>query len=83
MRQFLGTTFVFVGLVAVAGWALTGCKFDQSGITTGNNTSPAVCGDGVVEGSEACDDGNTADDDGCSGTCQQEAGWDRARPAHH
>jgi cysteine-rich repeat protein len=27
-----------------------------------------VCGDGVVTGSETCDDGNT-DGDGCSSTC--------------
>ena len=28
------------------------------------------CGDGVTEGSEACDDGNTADGDGCTAHCQ-------------
>jgi len=27
------------------------------------------CGDGTREGSEACDDGNTASNDGCSATC--------------
>jgi hypothetical protein len=27
------------------------------------------CGNGVVEGSEACDDGNNNDGDGCSGDC--------------
>jgi cysteine-rich repeat protein len=31
-----------------------------------------VCGDGVVSGSEQCDDGNTASLDGCSSTCQLE-----------
>ncbi len=38
----------------------------------GNNGSagdPAVCGDGVVEGAEVCDDGNTTDADGCSALC--------------
>jgi cysteine-rich repeat protein len=34
-----------------------------------------VCGDGLVEGAEACDDGNTAASDGCSATCTVEAGW--------
>ena len=29
----------------------------------------ATCGNGVVEGFEACDDGNTADCDGCSADC--------------
>src|SRR5690606_27026188 len=29
----------------------------------------AVCGDGLVGGLEACDDGNTDDGDGCSADC--------------
>ena len=33
------------------------------------------CGDGVREGTEACDDGNTTFDDGCSSSCQVESGW--------
>jgi cysteine-rich repeat protein len=28
-----------------------------------------ICGDGQIVGNEKCDDGNTSDDDGCSGTC--------------
>ena len=31
------------------------------------------CGDGVPEGTEECDDGNTADGDCCSATCQYES----------
>ncbi|MDH5717137.1 MAG: DUF4215 domain-containing protein [Spirochaetia bacterium] len=31
---------------------------------------PVVCGNSVVESGEACDDGNTASNDGCSSTCQ-------------
>jgi cysteine-rich repeat protein len=31
------------------------------------------CGDGVVQGSEACDDGNTDDTDRCSNTCTIQA----------
>jgi cysteine-rich repeat protein len=31
-----------------------------------------VCGDGVAEEGEQCDDGNTAANDGCSPTCQTE-----------
>lgn len=34
-----------------------------------------VCGDGKITGAEACDDSNTADDDGCSKTCQVEENW--------
>ena len=29
-----------------------------------------VCGNGIVEGLEQCDDGDTVDGDGCSATCQ-------------
>ena len=31
--------------------------------------NPPVCGNGVVEGFEDCDDGNTVDGDGCSRSC--------------
>jgi large repetitive protein len=30
----------------------------------------SICGNGILEMNEACDDGNTASDDGCSGDCQ-------------
>jgi cysteine-rich repeat protein len=33
---------------------------------------PAVCGDGVIDIGEECDDGNVAYNDGCSGTCHVE-----------
>ncbi|APR86419.1 Multiple EGF-like-domain protein 3 precursor [Minicystis rosea] len=31
--------------------------------------TPAVCGDGLIAGPEACDDGNTVGNDGCSADC--------------
>ena len=37
----------------------------------GNITQP-ICGNGVVEGTEQCDDGNTISGDGCNSTCQFE-----------
>ncbi|MEJ7596839.1 MAG: DUF4215 domain-containing protein [Kofleriaceae bacterium] len=36
---------------------------------------PAVCGDGRIEGSEACDDDDPDAGDGCSTGCAIEAGW--------
>ena len=33
------------------------------------------CGNGVLNGAEACDDGNTTPGDGCSATCTIEAGF--------
>ncbi|OJT24933.1 hypothetical protein BO221_11095 [Archangium sp. Cb G35] len=35
--------------------------------------SPEECGNGRVEGKEQCDDGNTANGDGCSNTCTTES----------
>jgi cysteine-rich repeat protein len=45
-----------------------------SGINWYENTTPA-CGNGLVEGTEQCDDGNTNGGDGCDSTCQIEPGF--------
>lgn len=39
------------------------------------------CGNGTIEPSENCDDGNTSDGDCCSSTCQLESGTTVCRPA--
>jgi cysteine-rich repeat protein len=39
--------------------------------TSSSNNGP-VCGDGVVDTGEQCDDGNTTAGDGCSATCDNE-----------
>jgi len=36
----------------------------------------AVCGDGILDTGETCDDLNVTNDDGCSASCQTETGWD-------
>lgn len=38
-------------------------------VCTPVSTTDPVCGDGLVEGAEACDDGNTVDGDGCTSAC--------------
>jgi cysteine-rich repeat protein len=45
-----------------------------TGATAGMGGGP-VCGNGKIDGNEACDDGNTTPGDGCSSTCQVEDGW--------
>src|SRR3569623_1605557 len=44
------------------------CSPPSSG-ATGSKCRATVCGDGKKEGTEACDDGNAVDGDGCSATC--------------
>lgn len=39
-------------------------------VDTGDTGSHGICGNGSLTQDEACDDGNTDDDDGCSGDCQ-------------
>eukprot|EP01127_Copromyxa_protea_P012669 TRINITY_DN3322_c0_g2_i11.p1 TRINITY_DN3322_c0_g2~~TRINITY_DN3322_c0_g2_i11.p1 ORF type:complete len:444 (-),score=76.59 TRINITY_DN3322_c0_g2_i11:28-1359(-) len=39
-----------------------------------------VCGDSLIKGEESCDDGNTADGDGCSADCKVEIGWTCLEP---
>ncbi|MFC1796061.1 DUF4215 domain-containing protein, partial [Pseudomonadota bacterium] len=44
---------------------------------TFNNTilPPSICGNGVIDQGEQCDDGNNISHDGCSNICQIEDGW--------
>jgi cysteine-rich repeat protein len=39
------------------------------------SSAPPICGNGVVETSEECDDGNAQNGDGCLTTCQRSANW--------
>jgi cysteine-rich repeat protein len=47
---------------------------DTSAQETSEVTEP-VCGNGVIEADEACDDGNARDHDGCDAVCQTEPLW--------
>ncbi len=47
---------------------LTGCA-------DGKSAKTRPCGNGTLDPGEACDDGNSLSDDGCSATCALETGW--------
>jgi large repetitive protein len=53
------------------------CKVNDSWVCAGSPPSchQTVCGDGKMEGSEGCDNGNTNAGDGCSATCTVEPGF--------
>ncbi|HVY30124.1 MAG TPA: DUF4215 domain-containing protein [Polyangiaceae bacterium] len=48
----------------------TGGADDNGEGGSGDMPSQYVCGNGMLEPGEFCDDGNTKDDDGCSADCQ-------------
>src|SRR5262249_15233996 len=48
---------------------------DGGGTDGGDGGMMPVCGDGIVDMTEPCDDGNTMSGDGCSSTCQIETGF--------
>jgi cysteine-rich repeat protein len=53
----------------------------NTNVNEGNNNTPAsVCGDGVIELGEDCEDGNAVDGDGCASDCTAESGWDCSSP---
>ena len=64
-----------LAIVAADGaWGDTDCNF--VGFTDGRICELPVnlCGDGIIEAPEACDDGNRNAGDGCSATCTVESG---------
>ena len=59
--------------VGVDGDATCACADGYSGVLC--DTPRNVCGDGVLNSGEACDDGNALVGDGCDGLCAIEEGW--------
>jgi fibro-slime domain-containing protein len=52
-------------------------RLDAGSLSTAGTGHPSggACGDGAIQRSEGCDDGNRTDGDGCSRICQLEANW--------
>jgi fibro-slime domain-containing protein len=65
-------TFGFAGMVATDGAAGcgVGCVDAAADVPKG-----PVCGNGILEAGEQCDDGDTAPGDGCNGLCQIEPNY--------
>lgn len=58
---------IFVVSLAIG---LTGCGSDEAPVYDVPGINTAKCGDGALQLSEECDDGNDVDDDGCSSSCR-------------
>merc|ERR1719272_2381760 len=60
-------------------WSATGFYSDSTNgieqivVTTLDATPPSLCGDGVVQAGEDCDDGNLLPADGCSPACKTDS----------
>ena len=67
-----GNVQVAFGLSSDEGLQLGGWTVDDLCIVGTPLIATAVCGDGIIEAGEQCDDGNTVSGDGCSSTCQLE-----------
>ncbi|MBI5504547.1 MAG: hypothetical protein HY899_07080, partial [Deltaproteobacteria bacterium] len=66
-----GDTFAYT---LAAGHVVTATATDPSGNTSEFSACAGRCGDGIVGSGEQCDDGNVADGDCCSASCQYEVG---------
>jgi len=68
-KKIFISSILFVLLVLFAKInVLAFTEVDNGSIDIGFSV-PSICGNGVREGSEACDDGNLVSGDGCSSTC--------------
>lgn len=52
-----------------------GCDEPEFTCNVATGQCDLLCGNGLIDEGEECDDGDRSDGDGCSSTCQREAGW--------
>ncbi len=72
------TSFSVFGCLAPepdAGGASSSTSFRIEAGCAGITGAVALCGNGILDPGEDCDDGNSLDGDGCSATCSIESGW--------
>jgi cysteine-rich repeat protein len=58
-----------IGQGSVSGLLKAGARID---LNLQLSVSPAICGNGILESGEQCDDGNRVSGDGCSSSCKLE-----------
>lgn len=66
LRFDLGTD----GCFGIVGWYV-----DDVHVYSCSEEELPICGDGLLDLGEMCDDGNMGDGDGCSSSCEIESGW--------
>lgn len=76
MKRFIRISFGKVFFILACG----GLFFYSSNTWGMSVFNPPVCGDGVLDAGETCDDQNTTAGDGCSSACAVEQGWSCANP---
>src|SRR3954467_4227978 len=52
------------------------CSSGDCAAAGDSGDTPDICGDGVLQKTEECDDGNAKPGDGCSGVCKIDPGYD-------
>ncbi len=69
-RLSAGALSLSLSLLLGGALLATGCSDDDNGNDNNNNqVDPALCGNGELDGNEACDDGNESNADGCLTAC--------------
>ncbi|HXN33968.1 MAG TPA: DUF4215 domain-containing protein, partial [Polyangiaceae bacterium] len=69
------TLFTYDAATGSADGARDGASDGSCDADVCDDAPVAVCGDGVINGTEQCDDGNTTPADGCSASCRLEPGF--------
>ena len=73
MSKNLVNVIIMVSTIVIL--AIVGIFLQLSDTPITGATSQTICGNGLIENSESCDDGNTLYNDGCSSTCEIESDY--------
>ena len=68
-------SIVCAGSVSPSAEVCDGLDNDCNGMVDEGASCGAVCGNGILEAGEACDDANTTNGDGCTSSCLVQAGY--------